>query len=123
MTELIQLLQDKAGVSAEQATKSLHAIKEYVTGKFPMLAGAVDNMFAGATEKVVEVKTEVTQTVTEVTPEAPSVMDKISDVIPGEMGQKVEDFAKNMADKAGDAFDSVKDKLSGLFGGGDEKKA
>ncbi len=118
MTELIQLLQEKAGVSAEQATKSLHAIKDYVTGKFPMLAGAVDNMFAGATEKVVEVKTEVT-------PEAPSVLDKISDVIPGEMGQKVEDFTKNMADKAGDAFDSVKEKLGSMFGGGDkdEKKA
>ena len=122
MTELIQLLQDKAGVSAEQATKSLHAIKEYVTGKFPMLAGAVDNMFAGATENVMETKSVIDEPVKA---EEPSVLDKISDVIPGEMGQKVEDFTKNMADKAGDAYDSVKDKLSDLFGGKDEdeKKA
>ena len=122
MTELIQLLQDKAGVSAEQATKSLHAIKEYVTGKFPMLAGAVDNMFAGATENVVETKSVIDEPVKA---EEPSVLDKISDVIPGEMGQKVENFTKNMADKAGDAYDSVKDKLSDLFGGKDEdeKKA
>ncbi len=122
MTELIQLLQEKAGVSAEQANKSLHAIKEYVTGKFPMLAGAVDNMFAGATETVVETTTVITEPVKS---EEPSVLDKISDVIPGEMGQKVEDFTKNIADKAGDAFDSVKDKLSDLFGGKDdaEKKA
>ena len=122
MTELIQLLQDKAGVNAEQAPKSLHAIKEYVTGKFPMLAGAVDNMFAGATENVVETKSVIDEPVKA---EEPSVLDKISDVIPGEMGQKVEDFTKNMADKAGDAYDSVKDKLSDLFGGKDEdeKKA
>jgi len=120
MTELIQLLQDKAGVTAEQATKSLQAIKDYVTGKFPMLAGAVDNMFAGATEKVVEVKTEVTQTVTE-TPGTPGMLDKISDVIPGETGQKIEDFAKNAAEKAEDAFEGIKEKVSGLFGGHEQK--
>lgn len=114
MTELIQLLQDKAGVSAEQATKSLQAIKDYVTGKFPMLAGAVDNMFAGATEKVVEVAEEPKA-------EAPGVLDKISDVIPGETGQKIEDFAKNAAHKAEDAFEGVKEKLSGMFGGSEQK--
>ncbi|MEO7310847.1 MAG: hypothetical protein ABIX01_10655 [Chitinophagaceae bacterium] len=115
MTELIQLLQDKAGVTADQALKSLHAIKEYVTGKFPMLEGAVDNMFAGATDKVVEVKAEVNPA------EHHSMLDKISDVIPGEAGQKIEDFAKNAAEKAGDAFDSVKEKIGGLFGNDDRK--
>lgn len=48
MTDLIQHLQDKAGITAEQAEKSLQAIKEYVVGKFPMLAGAVENMFASS---------------------------------------------------------------------------
>ena len=117
MNELIQLLQDKAGVTADQATKSLHAIKEFVTGKFPMLAGAVDNMFAGATEKVVDVKPEIIEPVKD----APSVLDRISEVIPGETGQKIEDFAKNAADRAGDAFVTVREKLSGMLGG-DEKK-
>ncbi len=119
MTELIQLLQDKAGVTADQATKSLHAIKEYVTGKFPMLAGAVDNMFAGATEKVVETKTVVEEPVKE---EKPGVLDKISDVIPGETGQKIEDFAKKAADKAEDAYEAVKEKLTGMFGGKDDEE-
>lgn len=48
MIELIQHLQEKAGITAEQAEKSLQTIKEYVVSKFPMLEGAVENMFAGS---------------------------------------------------------------------------
>ncbi len=111
MQELINRLTEKAGISAEQATKSLETIKDFVKEKFPMLGGAVDNMFAAAPETVAagapkaEVKKEE------------SVMDKISDVIPGQAGEKIEAFAKNAADKAEDVFDNVKDKLSGMFGG------
>lgn len=109
MQELINRLTAEAGISAEQATKSLETIKNFVKEKFPMLGGAVDNMFAGAPEaaaaaaKPEEKKEE-------------SIMDKISDVIPGEAGEKIEAFAKNAAGKAEDAFDNVKDKLSGMFG-------
>lgn len=102
MQELINRLTAEAGISAEQATKSLETIKNFVKEKFPMLGGAVDNMFAAA--PTVEKKEE-------------GIMDKISDVIPGETGEKIEAFAKNAADKAEDVFDSVKDKLSGMFGG------
>jgi hypothetical protein len=110
MQELINRLTAEAGISAEQATKSLETIKNFVKEKFPMLGGAVDNMFAGAPEttaaaaKPEEKKEE-------------SIMDKISDVIPGQAGEKIEAFAKNAADKAEDVFDSVKDKLSGMLGG------
>lgn len=110
MQELINRLTTEAGISAAQATKSLETIKNFVKEKFPMLGGAVDNMFAGTPEataaaaKPEEKKEE-------------GIMDKISDVIPGETGEKIEAFAKNAADKAEDVFDSVKDKLSGMFGG------
>lgn len=46
MQELITRLTEKAGVTTEQATKALDAIKEFVKEKFPMMAGAVDNLFA-----------------------------------------------------------------------------
>ena len=121
MHELITSLEQKAGLTTEQATKAIDTIKDYVKEKFPMMAGAVDNLFASSTEAVTPV-TSATALVPD--PTAPavhsSVLDKISDVIPGETGQKVEDFVKGAADKAEDAFDSLKDKVSGMFGG--EKK-
>ena len=45
MNELIEKLQQHAGLTTEQAQKSLQTIKQFVVEKFPMLAGAVDNIF------------------------------------------------------------------------------
>lgn len=114
MQELITMLTQKAGISADQAAKSIETIKEFVKEKFPMLGGAVDNMFASSPESTTAAAAVI---VTEVPKAEHSMLDKISDVIPGQTGEKIEDFAKNVADKAEDAFDSVKDKLSGMFGG------
>jgi len=112
MQELINRLTAEAGISSEQAVKSLDTIKNFVKEKFPMLGGAVDNMFAATPESVAAAATPAaTET------KAAGIMDKISDVIPGEAGEKVEEFAKNAAHKAEEVFDNVKDKLSGMFGG------
>jgi hypothetical protein len=46
MQELINRLTEKAGITTEQAAISLETIKDFVKEKFPMLGGAVDNMFA-----------------------------------------------------------------------------
>ena len=46
MQELITRLIQNTGISEEQAAKALETIKDYVKEKFPMLGGAVDNMFA-----------------------------------------------------------------------------
>ena len=108
MQELINRLTAKAGITTEQAAKSLETIKEFVKEKFPMLGGAVDNMFAATPESVAAAAPAA---------EASGMMDKISDVIPGQAGEKVEEFAKNAAHKAEEVFDNVKDKLSGMFGG------
>ena len=112
MQELINRLTEKAGISAEQATKSIETIKDFVKEKFPMLDGAVDNMFASASPAAAAAPIPQTEAKKD-----ESVMDKISDVIPGETGEKVEEFAKNAAHKAEQVFDNVKDKLSGLFSG------
>jgi hypothetical protein len=111
MQELINRLTAEAGISADQATKTLETIKSFVKEKFPMLGGAVDNMFAASPESVAAAAAKPEEKKEE------SMMDKISDVIPGQAGEKVEEFAKNAAHKAEEVFDSVKDKLSGMFGG------
>ncbi len=94
MQELINRLIEKAGISTDQAHKSIETIKDFVKEKFPMLGGAVDNMFASAPATA--------DTVTPTTPNAGgSILDKISDVIPGQAGEKAEEFIK---DKFGDIF-------------------
>ena len=118
MNELITSLTEKAGITAEQAHKAVETIKDFVKEKFPMMAGAVDNLFAAAPETTAATASAIIDPTAPKTTE--SMMDKISDVIPGEVGQKVEDFVKDAAGKVEDAFDSLKDKVGGLFGG--EKK-
>ena len=48
MQELITRLTQNAGITEEQAAKALETIKDFVKEKFPMLGGAVDNMFAAS---------------------------------------------------------------------------
>ena len=116
MQELINRLTAEAGISAEQAAKSLETIKNFVKEKFPMLGGAVDNMFAPQAENTATQQT-AQPTAEEPKKEEGNIMDKISDVIPGQAGEKVEEFAKNAAHKAEEVFDNLKDKIGGLFGG------
>ena len=47
MQELIQKLMSEAGLTEEQAKKAIATIKEFVVEKFPMLEGAVNNVFGG----------------------------------------------------------------------------
>jgi hypothetical protein len=129
MQELINRLTEKAGISADQAAKAIVTIKDFAKEKFPMMAGAVDNLFASEGGEAMAAAATAPAAPAAEEPkkeEAPkeehSMLDKISDVIPGQAGEKVEDFIKGAADKAEDLFDAAKDKLSGLFGGGDDKK-
>ena len=45
MQELIDKLKTEAGLTDEQAKQAIQAIKSYVVEKFPMLEGAVGNLF------------------------------------------------------------------------------
>ncbi|MBK6384682.1 MAG: hypothetical protein IPF69_14770 [Chitinophagaceae bacterium] len=47
MQELIEKLKAEAGLTDQQATQAITTIKNYVVEKFPMLEGAVNNMFGG----------------------------------------------------------------------------
>ena len=45
MNELIDRLMSEAGLSAEQAQKAVETIADYVKEQFPMIGGAVDQIF------------------------------------------------------------------------------
>jgi len=47
MQELIEKLKAEAGLTDEQAKKAIETIKDFVVEKFPMLEGAVNNVFGG----------------------------------------------------------------------------
>ena len=85
MQELIDQLKEKAGLTADQATNAINAIKDYVKEKFPMLEGAVENMFGQ------------------------------KDLAGDASGSTASDFIKNASDKAEEALDGLKDKFSGMF--------
>jgi len=45
MQELIDKLKAEAGITDEQAKKAIETIKNFVVDKFPMLEGAIGNLF------------------------------------------------------------------------------
>lgn len=45
VTELVEDLKAKANLSDEQAQKVIETIKGFVVDKYPMLSGAVNNLF------------------------------------------------------------------------------
>jgi len=50
MNELVQRLIDNAGLTPEQAKKAIETIAGFVKEKFPMLGGAVDNIFGAGSK-------------------------------------------------------------------------
>ncbi len=51
MQELLDRLKQQAGLTSEQAQQVLQTVKDYVKEKFPMLEGAVENIFNQAEAK------------------------------------------------------------------------
>jgi len=47
MQEIIEKLKTEAGLTDEQAKQAVATIKNFVVEKFPMLEGAVNNIFGG----------------------------------------------------------------------------
>ena len=104
MEELIKKLQNIHGLNAEQSHGILNTITSYIKEKFPMVSGAIDNLFQSGTTPSAPGTTPADTQVTTNNPVqgGGDFLDKISDFIPGATGEKVEEFAK--------------DKLGGLFG-------
>src|SRR5580693_9747937 len=97
MEELIQRLQSIHGLSAEQAHGILNTITTYIKEKFPMVSGAIDNLFqTGSTPSVPVATSAPTQeTASDPIHDGGDFLDKVSDFIPGTTGEKIEFFAKD----------------------------
>jgi hypothetical protein len=103
MEELIQKLQSVHGLSAEQSQGILNTIAGYIKEKFPMVGGAVDNIFqSGTTPSAPGTAPSDVQSTTANPAANNDLLDKISDFVPGATGEKIEEFAK--------------EKLGGFFG-------
>jgi hypothetical protein len=100
MEELIQKLQSEHGLSAEQSQGILNTITNFVKEKFPMVGGAIDNIFKSSTSSSGSGEAAAN---TRSAGNSGSFLDKIADFIPGDKGEKIEEFAK--------------EKLGGFFGG------
>ena len=48
MQELIDKLKTEVGLTDDQAKKAIETIKNFVVDKFPMLEGAIGNLFGNA---------------------------------------------------------------------------
>lgn len=102
MEELIQKLQSVHGLSAEQSHGILNTIVTFVKEKFPMVGGAIDNLFqTGSSSSGPATPANTQDTTGNPIHDSGDFLDKISDFIPGATGEKIESFAK--------------DKLGGFF--------
>ena len=109
MQELIEKLKNNHGLSAEQAHGILNTIKDFAKEKFPMIGGAIDNVFPSGSNTDKGTDTDIAQAVTGATSagdtgdtEGPaqkggSFLDTVSDV-PGEEGEKEKQAAKDKVD-------------------------
>ncbi len=97
MEELLKKLQTQHGLSADQSQSILNTITGFIKEKFPMVSGAIDNLFQSGTTPSGPGTTpsEVNSPVDSTAPDSSNIMDKISDIVPGATGQKIEDFAKD----------------------------
>lgn len=60
MEELIQKLQNEHGLSSEQSQGILNTITGYIKEKFPMVAGAIDNLFHSGSTSTTSSASETT---------------------------------------------------------------
>jgi hypothetical protein len=106
MDELLQKLQSLHGLTAEQSQAILGTITAHIKEKFPMVAGAIDNLFPqGAASSPTSGTNAGNQATAVASQGSGDILDKISDIIPGSTGEKIEEFAKS---KLGSLFSGNK---------------
>jgi hypothetical protein len=115
MHELVSKIAEQAGISTDQANTALETVKTYVIEKFPMMAGAVDNLF-GASQESASTGETIPPFASEPKADHP-IIDKINEALHSETSHKMEAFAINAVNKAEDAIDVVKNKLNNFLGG------
>jgi hypothetical protein len=106
MQELIEKLKNEHRLSTEQVNGILNTIKNYVKEKFPMIGGAIDNVFGsqeGTDTDIAQAAAEVTPagdtgTTEGPTPKGGSFLDTESST-PGKEQEKEKQAAKDKLDE------------------------
>lgn len=97
MQELVKMITDKVGLSAEDSAKAASTVLDYLKTKMPsFLHGSIDKAFDGHDVQ-------------------DSIKDQATEMFSGAK-EKIGDFAEDAQDKIEDIAGGIKDKLSGLFG-------
>lgn len=96
MDQLIQKLQSAHGLSEEESHKILGTIADYLKERFPMVGGAIDNLFQSGTTPTGPGTTpgDVQSTVADPINNNNDLKEKISQFIPGANDENIEEFAK-----------------------------
>jgi len=96
MDQLIQKLKSAHGLSGEESQKILRTIADYLKERFPMVGGAIDNLFqSGTTPSGPGTSPEDVQSnIANPINNNKDLKDKISEFIPGVNEENIEDFAK-----------------------------
>lgn len=96
MDQLIEKLKTAHGLSEEESYKVLGTIAEYLKERFPMVGGAIDNLFQSGTTPSApgETPEDVNSTAADPINNNNDLKDKISQFIPGANNENIEEFAK-----------------------------
>jgi hypothetical protein len=117
MEEYIKELQDKVGLTADQAKKAIEAIVGKVKSKVPeSLHGSIDSIFSQQTKDKVN---QFTQQAEAYAAQASDKLKTYADQAKTELNNlsdQAEDLAHGVQQKAQDAVKDLGDQLSGLFG-------
>lgn len=117
MQEYIQELQEKAGLTEEQATKAMAVLLAKIKSKVPeAFHGIIDNLFADKKkreegsfqDKYKDFSEQVNENFQKFSKQAREEMSDVAD--------KAEDFAGDIQKRSDEAIKELGDKLSGLFG-------
>ena len=119
MQDLIKQLQDKAGLTEEQAHKSLQTIKEYIQSKLPpMMQGMVDNfmgMQSADTDDFMEPADKKEPAVEKIKVVAEEAKEKIEDFAE-DAKEEAEAFAKEASEKIGEWADKAENAAQEAIG-------
>jgi hypothetical protein len=96
MDQLIQKLKSVHGLSEQESLKILGTIADFLKEKFPMVGGAIDNLFQSEATSSGNGTTpaEVQSAAADPIKNNQDLKDKISEFIPGANDENIEDFAK-----------------------------
>lgn len=117
MQEYIQELQEKAGLTEEQATKAMEVLVAKIKSKVPVaFHGIIDNLFADKEkkesssfqDKYKDFSEEINENFKKFSRQAREELNDVAD--------KAEDFASDIQKKSDEAIRELGDKLSDLFG-------